>query len=265
MKEKMKKILDRIHTYNVDNMAHHTFGLDTSITYDVLVIAPGWKPTKLISDSNVLVTCLANHSYISGYLVEKDELKIAWVQVASSASNLMDHLLICGELSFKSMVFIGAVGSLSEFYNVGDICTPSFCIDGSFANAYLEEDIKKYEPFQTVYPNKAYKEKIIRLASDINIDLRPASVYCTDSISMEYYHLDFIRSFQTDLIEMETATFYKVAHLFEVPAIALLVVSDNSTCGHPLVGRDQDLQEGYHKSRSQYIPELIYQIGLQEK
>ena len=53
---------------------------------------------------------------------------------------------------------------------------------------------------------------------------------------MEYTHLEEIKSFDTDLIEMETSTFYEIAKLMEVPAIALLVVSDNSAAGVPLVG-----------------------------
>ncbi len=86
-------------------------------------------------------------------------------------------------------------------------------------------------------------------------------MYCTDSIALEYYHLDEIKKFNTDLIEMETITFYLLADLLEVPAIALLVVSDNSAAGHPLVGRDEKLQEKYNFSRSIIIPELIYKIA----
>jgi purine-nucleoside phosphorylase len=69
--------------------------------------------------------------------VEKGGLKIAWIQTASGACNLIDHLTICGELKFKKLIFIGAVGSLRENFNVGDLCTPSYSIAGVFANAYL--------------------------------------------------------------------------------------------------------------------------------
>ena len=45
---------------------------------------------------------------------------------------------------------------------------------------------------------------------------------------MEYTHLDEIRSFDTDLIEMETSTFYAIAEIMDIPAVALLVVSDTT-------------------------------------
>ena len=88
-----------------------------------------------------------------------------------------------------------------------------------------------------------------------------ASVFCTDSIALEYYHLNEIKKFDTDLIEMETSTFYLVAELLEVPAIALLIVSDNSASGHPLVGRNEELQSKYNYGRKVVIPDLIYKIA----
>ena len=39
------------------------------------------------------------------YLVEKDGLKIAWIQIASGGNNLIDHLTICGELKFKKLIY----------------------------------------------------------------------------------------------------------------------------------------------------------------
>ena len=77
---------------------------------------------------------------------------------------------------------------------------------------------------------------------------------------MEYTHLDEIRSFGTDLIEMETSVFYAVAKLMEIPAIALLVVSDNSATGIPLVGRSDEVQEIYDRARRVVLPDLIYRI-----
>lgn len=261
MKSKMKKILERIHHYNVSNIAFLNFGLDSNIEYDTLVVTPGWKPTKIIKDSSFKVTTLATHSYISGYLVEKGDTKIAWIQIGSGASNLLDHLILCGELKFNKLIFIGAVGSLKEEFDIGDICTPSHSVAGVFANAYLEEKLTDYNPFEIVYPNEEYIENVLELTNTFNYNIRKASVYCTDSIALEYYHLDEIKSFGTDLIEMETSTFYKVAELLEVPAIALLVVSDNSASGHPLVGKGEEQQLKYNNSRSKIIPDLIYTIS----
>lgn len=261
MKEKMKKILDHIHKYNVSNMAYMNFGLDSNIIYDALVIAPSWKPTNIIQDNSFKITTLETHSFTSGYLVERDNVKIAWIQISSGASTLLDHLSICGELKFKKLIFIGAVGSLTDKYSVGELCTPSYSVAGVFANAYLEENLHDYKPFEKVYPDSKYIDEIIALAKKNKYSLKKASVFCTDSVALEYYHLDEIKKFQTDLIEMETSTFYLVADLLEVPAIALLIVSDNSASGHPLVGRNEELQAKYNYGRKVIIPDLIYKIA----
>jgi len=91
--------------------------------------------------------------------------------------------------------------------------------------------------------------------------LKKASVFCTDSIALEYSHLEEIKAFDTDLIEMETSSFYKLAELFEVPAIALLIVSDNSATGQPLLGRNEEQERKYNDGRKLIIPDLIYKIA----
>ena len=76
-------------------------------------------------------------------------------------------------------------------------------------------------------------------------------------MAAEYYHLDEIKGFDTDLIEMETAAFYMMADLLEVPAIALLVVSDNSAAGTNVFTRTDEEQEKYNYGRNEVLTELI--------
>ena len=260
MKDKLKKILEIMHEYNSNSLAFHTFGVSNDLEYDALVVAPGWKPTKIIVDKNYKVTELATHSYTSSYLVEKGKYKILWIQCASSAANLIDHLIICAELKFKKLIFIGAVGSLNEKFEIGDICTPSYSISGVYANAYFCEKLSDYKMFEKVYPNQDFINKVISLAKQNGYNLKQGSVYCTDSIALEYYHLEEIKTYKTDLIEMETSSFYLLADLLEVDAIALLVVSDNSTLKQPLIGRNTELEEKYNYGRKVIIPDLIYKI-----
>ena len=77
------------------------------------------------------------------------------------------------------------------------------------------------------------------------------------SIAGEYYHLDFIKSFDTDLIEMETGSFYRLAAMMEKPAVAILVVSDNSATGAPLLGRPEVQQDAYNTSRRILLAKLL--------
>lgn len=261
MKEQLTRALENMKKYNTGTMCREIFGFETDVVYDALVVAPGWKPTKIIRDASCTVTQLTEHSYVSGYLVEKDGLKIAWAQTASGACNLLDHTLICADMTFRSMIFAGAVGGLTRTFRVGDFCTPEVCISGVYTNRYFRDRFSVYEPFDRVYPDAAYTGQVIRLASACGYTLKPATVFCTDSIALEYSHLEEIRATGAELIEMETGTFYTLADLFEVPAIALLVVSDNSATGDPLLGRGEDLDERYKYVRGTVVPDMICRIA----
>ncbi|MBQ9135589.1 MAG: hypothetical protein IJX66_05790 [Lachnospiraceae bacterium] len=261
MTHKIQKILDNLHKYNMPHMANINFGLSEEVVYDALVFAPSYTPYKVIRDDSYKITETGAQSYCTGYEIEKDDLKIAWVRTAAGAGNMLDYLLICGELQFKKLIFVGAVGALKEEFNIGDICTPSYSVAGTLANTYLKDSLRDYVPFEKVYPaDMEYVDSIIKLAEESNYTIRKAAVFCTDSIAMEYSHLDEIRALGTDLIEMETATFYEIAKMMEIPAVALLVVSDNSATGIPLVGRSDEVQEIYDRARKEILIDLIYKI-----
>ena len=263
MKEKMKKIMDKFHQYNSENMAFQAFGLRDDIVYDALVVAPSYSPYKLKMERFCKVTTLKEGAYIGGYLVEKDGLKIAWIKIGSSAGNLIDHVALCAELSFKKMIFIGAVGALKEEFGLGDVCTPSYSISGGYTNTYLKDSLRDFVPFEKVTPPMQFVDEVIAIGKEKGYDIRKASVFCTDSVALEYYHLDEIREFDTDLIEMETSSFYLMADLLEIPGVALLVVSDNSATGAPLVGRTEEEEKQYDYGRNVVLPDMI--LTLAEK
>lgn len=261
MKEKMKRIMDKFHQYNSEHMALQAFGLRDDVVYDALVVAPSFSPYKLKMEQFCKVTTLREGAYNAGYLVEKDDLKIAWVKTASCAGNLIDYLSVCAELTFKTMIFIGAVGALKEEFELGDVCTPSYSISGGYTNTYLKESIRDFVPFERVEPEMSFIDEVIGIGREKGYDIKKASVFCTDSIALEYYHLDEIREFDTDLIEMETASFYLMADLIEVPSVALLVVSDNSATGTALVGRTEEEEERYDRGRRVVLPDMILTLA----
>ena len=128
---------------------------------------------------------------------------------------MLDYLMICAELSFKKLIFVGAVGALKAEFDIGDICTPIYSIAGTLANTYLKDSIRDYVPFEKIYPDEEYVDSVVKFAKECGYTVKKASVFCTDSIVMEHTHLEEIRSFGTDLIEMETSVFYAVAKLME--------------------------------------------------
>ena len=264
MKEKLKKIVDTFHKYNSEHMATHAFGLRDDVVYDALVIAPSFHPYRLHMEDHCKVTTLKEGAYIAGYLVEKDDLKIIWIKIGSSAGNVIDHMAVCAELQFRQLIFIGAVGALKEEFRLGDVCTPVYSLSGSYADAYLMKDsIGESMLFTKVEPDLKYVDKVVGIGRDLGYEIRKASVFCTPSVALEYTHLDEIRAFDTDLIEMETASFYLMADLFELPAVALLVVSDNSASGVALIGRTEEEQAQYEHGRSVVLPAMILALAAQ--
>lgn len=259
MKERLKQLLnaDRSFSENKD-IALFEFGLSRDKCYDVLVIAPGWKPTKIMTGFDVEITCMQEHSYLSGYEVRGKDFLIGWIQCSSGASSLIDELATCAYLNFRRLVFVGAVGSLVPEIGLGTLCTPEWSIAGNLANGYLMEDIREYKPFGKVWPNDS---AFVRQILDRYPDMVQAPVFCTDSIFCEYSHLDFIKSFGVKLIEMETSSFYLMADLMEKPAIALMAVSDNSSTGDPLLGRTEAQKQLYNITRKKVIPQIIIDIA----
>ena len=259
MKRRMLQLLSADKSYTKDNdIAMCEFGLSVEKHYDVLVVAPGWKPAKIMADYDVEITCTKAVNYISGYEVKGKDFLLGWIQCSSGASSLIDELSTCAWLNFDKLVFVGAVGSLVPEIGLGALCTPQWCISGNLANGYLLEDIRQYQPFGKVWPNDpAFVEQVAKRYPE----MIQASVFCTDSIFCEYSHLDFIKSFGVKLIEMETSSFYLMADLLEKPAIALFAVSDNSATGDPLVGRTEAQKLQYDVTRKQIIPNIIMDIA----
>ena len=260
MKPRLREALDNMKRYNAGVMYRECFGFEPEVAYDALVVATGWKPDKIILDPSFTVTQLTQHAYFSGFLVEKEGVKLAWAQTASGACNVLDHVAICAEMDFRRVFFVGAVGGLTADFPVGTLCTPEVCFQGSYAGAYFEEKLGPFVPFAPVYPpDRGYVDRVRELARRLGHEIKPGKVFCTDSVALEYSHLDEIKAVGAELIEMETAVFYRLADLFEVPAVALLAVSDNSATGAPLLGREEPNMV-YRNARGRAIPDLVYHI-----
>ena len=257
MTERLRQILDNFHRYSTDHLAALTFGLSEETAYDALVAAPAFHPYQILDETEWEIEQTGRQGFCAGWEARRDGKTLAWIKTASGGGNLLDYLLICGELRFRQMIFVGAAGALKPEFALGDVCTPSYSVAGTMANAYLKDSLRDYVPFEKVYPDGTHTEEVIRLAEHLGHRMKRASVFCTDSIAMEYTHLDEIRSFGTDLIEMETSAFTAVAKLMEVPSFALLVVSDNSATGVPLVGRTDEQQARYERARRTVLGELI--------
>ena len=149
--------------------------------------------------------------------------------------------------------------SFEGFYSEKNAIHPinlDFCF-----NYNLESDSEIC--LSNVVPDMEYVDKAIEIGRKKGYFIRKASVFCTPSIALEYVHLDEIKSFDTDLIEMETSSFYLMTDLFELPGIALLVVSDNSANGAALVGRTEEQQQQYDYGKRVVLPDMIIALAAE--
>lgn len=236
------------------------YGLDANEEYDAIILAPSWNPQKVFKNFNAKIELIKVGPYYNSYTIQIDNKKYGYIQTGAGASNLVDCCLTLGNTKCNKIIFIGAVGSLKEDIELGDIITPSKSIAGDGASLYLHEYISadKFQGF--VYPKADLKENVMNIAKKIGIELKEKIVYCTDSIFCEYFHLNEILQFGSEVIEMETAAFYRCMEIINKDGIAILCVSDNSATQSALIGRSEEDTEKYHKSRSQLIPKLILSL-----
>ena len=82
-------------------------------------------------------------------------------------------------------------------------------------------------------------------------------MFCTDSIILEYSHLDEIKATGAKLIEMETSAFYSCLTMMNKIGIALLLVSDNNSNNKSLVEKTIEDKNKYNYIRNNIISKII--------
>lgn len=253
-----KTVIDEAESYNqVKDILFSVYGIHKEDYYDVAIIAPSWYPEKIFGEEDNIIL-LKKGVYNSSYEIYKDDLKIAYIQCGSGASNLVDAMLCLTNANVKKIVFVGAVGALYKEIEIGQITTPKECVsfDGTIPFFYKKFDKKIYGT--TVKPvNIEFIDKIIDNCLIYNINIIKEKVFCTDSILLEYSHLDEIKLTGSRLIEMETAAFYSCLKIMNKIGMALLLVSDNSDNDKSLVEKSIDDKNKYNYIRSNYISKII--------
>lgn len=254
----LKNILKAIRK-NTGEACELLFGFSPKEHFDGLIIAPGWKP-RILDDAGFGAEQRSERWYTSSYVLTHDaypDIRIAWVQCAAGSANLIDAMIPCLAMNFDRTFFIGAAGGLTEDVKIGDLYTPSECVNPDIgAAAYLHKRLfpNSKMPTPVIEQDSERIEDVKTYAKDIKVE----KVFCTDSIALEYVHLDEIRKTGAKLIEMETGAFLRIARMSEKPAYILLVVSDNSSAGKGVMtGEDR---EKYLFCRGTMVPDVILRM-----
>ena len=241
-----------------DDFLMAAYGISSNEKFDAIVLAPSWRPEKVLAAYEADINIIADKAGYAGYIVDFAGLHLAWIQCGISSSNVIDAALSCAEADAERLIFVGAVGALKEDIGIGDLCTPSesYAYDG--ASLFLKDKLNAADFGRTVVPHcREYIDAVLEKAAERGIRIDKRRTFCTDSIICEYVHLDEIRATGAELVEMETAAFYECLGMMGKKGIALMCVSDNSASGVPLVQRTPEQRRNYDVCRTRSVPEVI--------
>lgn len=258
-----KEVIKKAEDANlIDDILYKVYNIHKETYYDMAIIAPSWKPEKVFNDDDNIIL-LKNNSHESSYEIYSNDLKIAYIQCGPGASSLTDAMLCLTNANIKNIFFIGAVGSLSNDYPIATIVTPKECISFDGVTPFFKTVIEKKMYGSSVYPhNVEYIDKIISIAKQNDINIQKEKVFCTDSILLEYSHMDEILATGSKLIEMETAAFYTCLKSMNKNGMALLVVSDNSQDKKSLISKTMEDKDKYNYVRHNVLRQLFNKISV---
>ena len=166
-----------------------------------------------------------------------------------NAATVMDLLTA---IMPKAALFLGKCGGLKKKNNVGDLILPIAAIRGEgTSNDYLPPEVPALPAF-------ALQKAISTTIREYEMDYWTGTVYTTNRRVWEHKE-DFKAYLQTVramAIDMETATIFVSAFKNEIPAGALLLVSDI-----PMIPEGVKTDESDKKVTSQYVDNHL-KIGI---
>ncbi len=136
-----------------------------------------------------------------------------------NAATMMDLL---SAIEPKAVLFLGKCGGLKKKSEIGDFILPIAAIRGEgTSNDYFPAEVPALPAF-------ALQKAISTTIRDHNQDYWTGTVYTTNRRVWEWDEKfkEYLREIRTMAIDMETATIFITAFKNEIPAGALLLVSD---------------------------------------
>ncbi len=136
-----------------------------------------------------------------------------------NAATIMDLL---SAIQPKAVLFLGKCGGLKKKSEVGDFILPIAAIRGEgTSNDYYPKEVPALPAF-------ALQKAISTTIRDYNQDYWTGTVYTTNRRVWEWDEKfkEYLREIRAMAIDMETATIFITAFKNEIPAGALLLVSD---------------------------------------
>lgn len=152
----------------------------------------------------------------------------------------------------KAVLFLGKCGGLKQKNEVGDLILPIAAIRGEgTSNDYLPNEVPALPAF-------ALQKVISAAIRDANKDYWTGTVYTTNRRVWEHdgKFKKYLKKLRAMAIDMETATIFTVAFVNEIPAGALLLVSDI-----PMIPEGVKTEASDKKVTSSFVNDHL-QIGI---
>ncbi len=180
-----------------------------------------------------------------------DNITIINFQMGSpNAATIIDLL---SAIDPKAILFLGKCGGLKRKNNLGDWILPIAAIRGEgTSNDYARPEVPALPAF-------ALQKAISTTIRDWGYDYWTGTVYTTNRRVWEHDEKfkDYLREVRAMAIDMETATVFTVAFANQIPAGALLLVSDR-----PMIPEGVKTSKSDKKVTTEFV-QLHLDIGIE--
>jgi AMP nucleosidase len=168
---------------------------------------------------------------------------------SANAATIMDLL---SAIEPKAILFLGKCGGLKKKNNLGDFILPIAAIRGEgTSNDYFPPEVPALPAF-------SLQKAVSTTIRNFNKDYWTGTVYTTNRRVWEHddKFKKYLRKIRAMAIDMETATIFITAFANEIPAGALLLVSDQ-----PMIPEGVKTEESDQIVTSNFVSDHI-QIGI---
>lgn len=256
----MNKIIESCrNNVSCADMLHQLYGVSSDEHFDCIFVAPSWPIEKVFDFATYDISEVYSDRFSKSHRIKYGGKSYLYIQLQVGAPNIIDFCLSCHSVNCDEFVFVGSVGSLVPELEIGDVVIPGYSISGNGAALYLDDKLNSANLFERTYSSPELNARLLDICAKINQPTKDAVPISIDSITCEYAHLDEFRGMGAQLVEMETATFFKAMKMMGKLASAVLVVSDNSAVGQHWVGQGTDLRAKYHAVRSR-IKDILLEL-----
>ncbi len=168
---------------------------------------------------------------------------------SANAATIMDLL---SSIEVKAVLFLGKCGGLKKKSKLGDFILPIAAIRGEgTSNDYFPPEVPALPAFNL-------QRAVSTAIRDKYKDYWTGTVFTTNRRVWEHDEKfkDYLRQIRSIAIDMETATIFSVAFYNEIPAGALLLVSDQ-----PMISEGVKTAESDKKISDSFLDEHL-EIGI---